>query len=62
MRAKDMFLKNENFSFLLSVIILLFSYKTLFAKDDKSEVMNYLSSLKYFSASFFKMMEEFKRR
>ena len=53
MRAKDMFLKNEKgISFLLSVIILLFSYKTLFAKDDKSEVMSYLSSLKYFSASF----------
>ncbi len=53
MQAKDMFLKNEKYlRFLVIVIFLLFSYKSSFATDNKSEVINYLSSLKYFSASF----------
>ena len=53
MRAKDMFLKNEKYlRFLVIVIFLLFSYKSSFATDNKREVINYLSSLKYFSASF----------
>tara|TARA_X000000950_G_scaffold287187_1_gene398515 strand:- start:1379 stop:1975 length:597 start_codon:yes stop_codon:yes gene_type:complete len=48
-----MFLKNEKYlRFLVIVIFLLFSYKSSFATDNKSEVINYLSSLKYFSASF----------
>ena len=48
-----MFLKNENYllSFLITIIFLFF-VKTVYATDDKNAVLNYLKSLKNFSASF----------
>ncbi len=53
MRAKDMFLKNEKYLFnLLVVIFYLFAFKAYSASEDKTEALNYLSSLSNFSASF----------
>ena len=48
-----MFLKNERciFSFFL-VVFLLFSYSSYSENNDKIKVLDYLNSLKYFSASF----------
>ena len=53
MRVKDMFLKNDKY--LLNLIIsvfFLFSYKAHSETNDKTKALNYLNSLKYFSASF----------
>ena len=48
-----MFLKNENYLLIfLITIIFLFFVKTVYATDDKNAVLNYLKSLKNFSASF----------
>jgi len=47
-----MFLKNEKFYLILIIIFYLFPFKTYSASDDKLEVLNYLSSLSDFSASF----------
>ena len=48
-----MFLKNENYllSFFITIIFLFF-VKTVYATNDKNAVLNYLKSLKNFSASF----------
>ncbi len=53
MRAKDMFLKNERYllSFVI-IIFFLFFYKNIYAADDKIKVLDYLKSLRNFSASF----------
>ena len=54
MRVKDMFLKNEKNLFLIFLIFLfLFSFKAHSNTNDKESALNYLNSLKYFSASFF---------
>ncbi len=48
-----MFLKNEKYLFkLLVIVFLLFSLKVYSASKDKLEALNYLSSLRDFSASF----------
>ena len=53
MRVKDMCLRNEKYLFCLFMIILfLYSYKAHSSSDDKLRVLNYLSSIKNFSASF----------
>ena len=53
MRVKDMSLKNEKYFFTFFIIIFfLFSNKVFSNNDDKIKTLNYLSSLKYFSASF----------
>ena len=53
MRAKDMFLKNEKCLFnLLVIVFYLFTFKAYSNSEDKAEVLNYLSSLSDFSASF----------
>ena len=48
-----MFLKNENYSliFFITIFFLLF-FKSALGVDDKNRVLNYLKSLKNFSASF----------
>jgi len=53
MRVKDMSLKNEKYFLTFFVIIFfLFSNKVFSNNDDKIKTLNYLNSLKYFSASF----------
>ena len=53
MLAKDMFLKNKKYLLsLLSIILLLLSYKSYSDTNDKDKVLSHLNSLKYFSASF----------
>ena len=53
MQVKDMFLKNEKYLFkILIVIFYLFAFKAYSAPEDKKEILNYLSSLSDFSASF----------
>ena len=48
-----MFLKNEKYLFnLLVVVLFLFTFKAYSNSEDKTEVLNYLSSLSDFSASF----------
>ena len=48
-----MFLKNEKYLFnLLVVVLYLFTFKAYSNSEDKTEVLNYLSSLSDFSASF----------
>ena len=48
-----MFLKNETyFYFILIIFFLLVSFKTYSTTNDKEVVLDYLTSLKYFSASF----------
>ena len=48
-----MFLKNEKYLFYLLVVVLyLFTFKAYSNSEDKAEVLNYLSSLSDFSASF----------
>jgi len=47
-----MFLKNEKFFLILIIVFYLFPFKICSASDDKLEVLNYLSSLSDFSASF----------
>ena len=48
-----MFLKNEKYLFnLLVVVLCLFTFKAYSNSEDKAEVLNYLSSLSDFSASF----------
>ena len=48
-----MFLKNEKYLFnLLVIVFYLFAFKAYSASEDKTEVLNYLSSLSDFSASF----------
>ena len=48
-----MFLKNEQYLlYILVIVIYFFSSKTYSASEDKTEALNYLSSLSYFSASF----------
>ena len=53
MQAKDMFLKNEKclVSFFI-IIFCLFTNKGFSITDDKTKALNYLNSLKNFSASF----------
>ena len=53
MRVKDMFLKNDNYLFnFLIIVFFLISFKGYSETDNKTEVLNHLNSLKYFSASF----------
>ena len=53
MRVKDMFLKNENFIFYYILITcFLFVSDAYSTNNDKERVLNYLSSLNNFSASF----------
>ena len=53
MRVKDMFLKNEKYKLSLFIIILIFfSFEAHTITNDKKKIINHLSSLKYFSASF----------
>ena len=53
MRVKDMFLKNEKYLLNFTIIIFfLIFFKNIFAADDKIKVVNYLNSLRNFSASF----------
>ena len=48
-----MFLKNEKYLFnLLVVVLFFFTFKAYSNSEDKAEVLNYLSSLSDFSASF----------
>jgi len=53
MQAKDMYLKNEKclLSFFI-IIFCLFTNKGFSITDDKTKALNYLNSLKNFSASF----------
>ena len=53
MRAKDMFLRNENYlvSFFI-IVFLLFPHNVFSDEKDKDKVFDYLNSLKNFSASF----------
>ena len=53
MRAKDMFLRNENYLVSFFVIVfLLFPHSVFSNEKDKDKVFDYLNSLKNFSASF----------
>ena len=53
MQAKDMFLKNENYLFSFFIIVfLLFPHNVFSDEKDKTKVLDYLYSLKNFSASF----------
>ncbi len=53
MRVKDMCLKNENFFYILFGLIFFFCANKVYSNvDDKSKILEYLSSLKHFSASF----------
>ncbi len=53
MRVKDMFLRNETLiSNFFIIIFFLFSSKAYSITNDKIEVLNYLNSLKNFSANF----------
>ena len=53
MRVKDMFLKNEvNLVIFFITIFFLFPEKAYSTLESKKRVLNHLSSLKYFSASF----------
>ena len=53
MRARDMFLRNENYLFSLFIIVfLLFPHSVFSDEKDRDKVFDYLSSLKNFSASF----------
>ena len=53
MQVKDMFLKNEKYSFIfLGIIFFLICPKAFSVEDDRTRVSNYLNSLKHFSASF----------
>ena len=53
MRAKDMFLKNEKYLLNFTIIFFfLIFFKNISAADDKIKVLNYLKSLRNFSASF----------
>ena len=48
-----MFLKNEQYIlYILVIVFYFFSFKAYSASEDKAEVLNYLSSLSDFSASF----------
>ena len=52
-QAKDMYLKNENYFLCFFIIaISLFFFKNVLASDDNNKVLNYLKSLKNFSAAF----------
>ncbi len=52
-QVRDMFLKNKNYLliFFVTIFLLLF-FKSALGVDDKNKVLNYLKSLKNFSASF----------
>ena len=53
MRAKDMYLKNDKCLFYFFIIIVfLLSNTGRSNTDNKNKILNYLSNLKYFSASF----------
>ncbi len=53
MRARDMFLKNDKCLFYFFVIIIILLSNTGRSNtDNKNKILNYLSNLKYFSASF----------
>ena len=53
MRVKDMFLRNEQLiSNFFLIIFFLFSSNVYSITNDKTEVLNYLNSLKNFSANF----------
>ena len=53
MRARDMFLRNDRCLFYFFIIIIfLFSNASRSNTDDRNKILNYLSNLKYFSASF----------
>ncbi len=53
MQVKDMFLKSEKYFFYLFIISLfIISYKVNASSNEKNKALDYLSSLKYFSASF----------
>ena len=48
-----MFLKNEKYLlFILVIVFYLFTFKAYSASEDKEDVLNYLTSLSDFSASF----------
>ncbi len=52
MRVKDMFSKNEKKLFIFFIIIFLFSKNSYSENSNKNKALDYLNSLKYFSASF----------
>ena len=53
MQVKDMFLKNEvNIVIFFTIIFFLFPEKAYSTLENKKKILNHLSSLKYFSASF----------
>ena len=53
MRVRDMFLKNDKYLFYFFIIIIfLLSNAVRSNTDNKNKILNYLSNLKYFSASF----------
>ena len=53
MQVKDMFLRNEKFLLnIFFIILFLFSFKVYANNDNKTKVINYLSTLNNFSASF----------
>ncbi len=53
MRVKDMFLKNEGFLLVLILTSCLFLSKNIqSSSDNKDKIIDYFSSLKFFSASF----------
>ena len=53
MRVKDMFLTSEKYFFYLFIIFLfVITCKVNASSNEKNKALNYLSSLKYFSASF----------
>ena len=54
-----MFSKNENFLYsILIIVFLTFSYKVYSNTNHKTQILNYLNSLKNFSASFLQDSEE----
>ncbi len=53
MQVRDMFLKNENYTFIFfTLIFFLFSCNAFSKTNDKANILNHLNSLEYFSASF----------
>ena len=53
MQVRDMFLKNKNYNFIFFTIIFFFFCCNAFSKtNDKTNILNHLNSLEYFSASF----------
>ena len=53
MQVRDMFLKNKNYNFIFfTIIFFLFCCNAFSKTNDKTNILNHLNSLEYFSASF----------